>query len=265
MEWREGDIDIGGCRIHYYRRGTGRPLVLAHGASDNGRCWERFARAVEDQYEVVAYDARYHGRSGAPEGGSLGGGEDLVGLVEGLALERPAVAGHSMGAMSVAEAAGSRPELFRCAVLEDPPWRDSFPANREPPVDTSGYSYEQMLEYGRSIAPSWHPDEFPAWAESKLQFRPPADWRASFGKRLRNWRETAAAIGVPALLVTGGNEAAGAIVTAEVAAEARRLNPRIEVVRFEGAGHNVRREAFEPFVAAVSAFLARHDRGDGGR
>src|SRR5688572_14727483 len=128
MDWQEGDIDLDGVRIHYYRRGTGRPLVLAHGASDNGRCWERVAQALEGEYDIVAYDARYHGLSDAPEGGSLAGGEDLVAMVQALGLERPAIMGHSMGARTVAQAAGTNPELFRCAVLEDPPWRDETPA-----------------------------------------------------------------------------------------------------------------------------------------
>jgi pimeloyl-ACP methyl ester carboxylesterase len=57
MDWQEGDLDIGGVRIHYHRRGAGRPLVLAHGASDNGRCWGRVAEALEGEYDIVAYDA----------------------------------------------------------------------------------------------------------------------------------------------------------------------------------------------------------------
>jgi pimeloyl-ACP methyl ester carboxylesterase len=46
-----------------------------------------------------------------------------------------------------------------------------------------------------------------------------------------------------------------AIVSDEVAAEIQALNPRVEVVKFENAGHNVRREAFEGFVEAVRIFL----------
>ena len=41
------------------------------------------------------------------------------------------------------------------------------------------------------------------------------------------------------------------IVTPEAAAEAKRLLPSLEVVRLSGAGHNIRREQFEAFVAAV--------------
>jgi N-formylmaleamate deformylase len=57
------------------------------------------------------------------------------------------------------------------------------------------------------------------------------------------------------LLITADPER-GAIVTPQVAAEAQRLQPLVQVVRLPGAGHNVRREAFEPYVQAVRSFLA---------
>jgi pimeloyl-ACP methyl ester carboxylesterase len=259
MGWQEGDLDIDDVRIHYYRRGTGRPLVLAHGASDNGKCWERVAAALEDEYDIVAYDARYHGLSGAPEGGQMAGGEDLVTVVEALALERPAIMGHSMGARSVAQAGGMRPELFRCAVLEDPPWWDERPALPAPAAqpDLPAMSIEAIVAYGRERNAMWHEDEFPAWAESKQQFRPPADAFKRVGSIAAGWRETVEAIGIPTLLVCGGSAERGRIVNTHIAAEAASLNPRLEVVTFPEAGHNVRREAFEGFVEAVRGFLAR--------
>ena len=61
MEWQEGELDANGVRIHYYRRGVGRALVLAHGMTDNGKCWSRLATVLEDRFDIVAYDARYHG------------------------------------------------------------------------------------------------------------------------------------------------------------------------------------------------------------
>ncbi|TME98027.1 MAG: hypothetical protein E6I52_18355 [Chloroflexi bacterium] len=56
------------------------------------------------------------------------------------------------------------------------------------------------------------------------------------------------------LLVTSDPERGG-IVTPEAAAEAKRLLPSLEVVRLTGAGHNIRREQFGAFVAAVRSFL----------
>lgn len=262
MEWQDGELDAGGVRIHYYRRGTGRPLVLAHGMSDNGKCWTRLATVLQDRYDIIAYDARYHGLSEAPAAGGFGGGDDLIAVVTALGLKAPALLGHSMGAATVAHAAGLRPELFSCAILEDPPWRDDWSALRQQaqaePPNWQALPVDQIIEAGRKQSPAWHVDEFPAWAESKRQFRGPADWRSRPLPGITNWRETVGAIGVPTLLLRGGSSARGAIVSAEVAAAACRLNPRVETACFAQAGHNVRREAFAPYVAAVSSFLARH-------
>jgi pimeloyl-ACP methyl ester carboxylesterase len=45
------------------------------------------------------------------------------------------------------------------------------------------------------------------------------------------------------------------MVTPTLADEAAALNPNVEVVHIPGAGHNVRRENFEAYLAAVRAFL----------
>ena len=57
------------------------------------------------------------------------------------------------------------------------------------------------------------------------------------------------------MLVTSDPEL-GSIVTPDVAQEATRLLPSLQVVRLSGAGHNIRREQFEPFVRHVRDFLA---------
>ena len=104
MSWQQGDLDLGGVRIHYYRRGSGRPLVLAHGMSDSGECWTRVAEALESDFDIVAYDARFHGLSDATPGVPFGRGGDLLGVIDGLGLveriilSRPAVeAGERLG------------------------------------------------------------------------------------------------------------------------------------------------------------------------
>lgn len=265
MSWDEGDVTVDGVRLHYYRRGAGRPLVLAHGATDNGKCWERVARSLETRYEVYAFDARYHGLSEAPPAGEFSGGSDLVGFVDALELVTPVIMGHSMGAMTVAQAAAAAPSRFTCAILEDPPWWITPPDRRAAPaMDFASITTEQIIAAGREQNPSWDEVEFPAWAESKKQFNPPDDWRAKFGRRVAGWRDILPRLSLPTLLICGDNVERGAIVTGEVAAEAERLAPSLQSVTLAGAGHNVRREAFEAYMAAVNSFLERVGY-DGGR
>ena len=95
------------------------PLVLNHGATDNGLRWTPVARALEADFDVVMPDARGHGLSAVPVDG-YGAGEqaaDLAGLIEALGLERPAVGGHSMGAGASLRFAVRLP---RHAALRDP-------------------------------------------------------------------------------------------------------------------------------------------------
>ena len=61
------------------------------------------------------------------------------------------------------------------------------------------------------------------------------------------------------LLITSDPERGG-IVTPEASAEAQQILPTLQVIRLEGAGHNIRREQFDPFLAAVQTFLAAHAR-----
>lgn len=262
-EWEESDIEVRGGSLHLYRMGTGRPVVLAHGATDNGRCFERVARALSDSYELIAFDARGHGRS-SDIVADWQPGADLVSVVETLGLKGSAAMGHSMGAAAVAAACGLRPDLFEAAVLEDPGWGVTLPSDpAEAGERTRGLtgwveflqqkSLEEVISAGRAQSPTWHDDDLPAWAESKLQFHPGNGGLAS--ALSADWRAQVAALRCPVLLVCG--TPGQAIVTPELAQEATRINPLVEVVRLD-AGHNIRREAFEAFVAAVRTFMAAH-------
>jgi N-formylmaleamate deformylase len=126
-EWFSGEVIANGIKIHYWRTGgEGPPVVFSHGITDNGLCWTRLARALEDVYDVIMPDARGHGFSDAPDEGYAPGDQaaDLAGLIQALGLikPRPVLIGHSMGAATTAAAAADYPELVRCAILEDPPW-----------------------------------------------------------------------------------------------------------------------------------------------
>ena len=54
MTWYEGDVGANGIRIHYARTGGDKPpVILAHGAGDDGLCWTRVAKELEATYDVV--------------------------------------------------------------------------------------------------------------------------------------------------------------------------------------------------------------------
>jgi pimeloyl-ACP methyl ester carboxylesterase len=121
--WTTETVSTNGVELECYRTGEGPPVLMAHGLFDNGRRWVPLAADLREEYEVVTFDARGHGRSEAPETGySLEDRvADLRGVAEKLSLTHPIVLGHSMGAATAAWTAVTHPDTVRGLVLVDPP------------------------------------------------------------------------------------------------------------------------------------------------
>lgn len=132
-KWQTGYVETNGLRLHYTRTGgLLPPVVLAHGVTDAGPCWTAVAKALAAEYDAIMVDARGHGHSDAPERGygPTEQADDLAGIITALALKRPAVLGHSMGAATALVLAGVHPDLPGAILLEDPPawwtgWSDT--------------------------------------------------------------------------------------------------------------------------------------------
>jgi N-formylmaleamate deformylase len=265
-EWQTGNVIANGIRVHYYRTGGDKPpLVLNHGATDDGLCWTRVARALEADYDIIMPDARGHGLSEAPESGysSKERAADLAGLIQALRLDKPAVGGHSMGAATTFRLAADYPDIVRCAILEDPGFRSANASAdesrqarmRQTFAELTSLSREALIERCRTQSPTWDEVELGPWADSKLR----VSSKFLDNMRFRTeppWQEVLPRIACPVLLITSDPDKGG-IVSPEAAEEAVKLNPRVEAVRLRGAGHNIRREQFEGFLEAVRAFLAR--------
>jgi len=267
--WISADLSLQGVRLHYYRTGGDKPaVVLAHGFSDNGLCWTPVAQALEARYDVVMYDARGHGLSELPEQGTDRdvASADLAGLVRSLGLDKPVLMGHSMGAGTAAGAAARYRELARGVVLEDPGWRtDGFLSSAEERKAWLERTRQEMLRFRAMTREELlveFRDKYSAWSEAEIG--PLADAALQFNPRVAEllggprpgWQEVARAIACPALLITADADRGG-IVTPEVAAEAAGLLKQGQVVHIPGAGRNIRRDQFGPYMEAVKAFLAQ--------
>jgi pimeloyl-ACP methyl ester carboxylesterase len=89
------------------------------------------------------------------------------------------VVGHSMGAMSAAHLAASRPDLVRAVVLEDPPTGQLSARQRDEPLslptwlaDLRALDLPSRIARGRSEDPDWTDDELEPWAVSKEEHAP---------------------------------------------------------------------------------------------
>lgn len=115
------------------------PVVLAvHGVTANHLAWQRLASL--DRFTVLAPDLRGRGRSGTLPGpaGMDRHAEDLVAVLDHLALAAPLVTGHSMGGFVAAALAERHPDRVAGTVLVD----GGLPF---PPVP-QGVTFEQALQ-----------------------------------------------------------------------------------------------------------------------
>lgn len=269
LRWIAGSIRANGINLHYYRTGGNKsPLVLAHGLTDSGLCWAPLVRTLEADYDCIMMDARGHGWSDAPDSGYTNDNHaaDYAALIQSLGLDKPALIGHSMGGGTGAQLAASYPTLLRGAILEDPPWRPqgthTAPEERRAHAEqwrtdviaNRSRSLEALIAGVKQRSPLWSAAEIDQWAPAKQQVSPQALDYALYPST--PWWEVIGQITCPTLLVTA-DVAAGAIVDQTTAAQATALNAQIEVAYIAGAGHNIRRENFDAYVAVVKTFLAR--------
>lgn len=114
-------------------------------------------------------------------------------------------------------------------------------------------SIEEVTAATRQGNPLWSDEEFPAHSEAKHQVSPLVV--QFIQASVKPWWEVVPGLRCSTLVLTGDVER-GAIITEGMAQKIRALNPRVEVVRLAGAGHNVRREQFDAFVHHVRRFLS---------
>lgn len=270
MNWTEDDIMVNGNRMHYYRMGqTGglhKPsMVLQHGFSDTGLCWQPVASELAATYDVVMPDARGHGLSArVQEGEKLDMAADLAALIRGLELERPVVAGHSMGARMAAQLGARFPDLVRALILEDPPWFAPQVAESRPPTITKDsptakwilslkdQTLEQVMAQCRAEHPTWPEIIVRRWCEGKKQLDP--TFLTTDNGGWPQWPEVARAISCPVLLITADPDKGG-LVTPALAQQAVQMNPRFRVVHIPGVGHHIRFGNHGAYMQAFIAFL----------
>ncbi len=94
--------------LAYARAGSGPPLVLLHGIGHRRQAWDPVLDRLTPYRDVIAVDLPGHGESppldtaGRPAIEALA--EDLTGLLDQLGLDRPHVAGNSLGGRLALEA-----------------------------------------------------------------------------------------------------------------------------------------------------------------
>ena len=267
-----------GGPLMVYRSGMGAPVLLVHGLTASALQWHPVVPVLARRYEVIAVDARGHGRSAlaGPAADRLGyaarhHAADLVAVLDRLGIARAALVGQSMGAENVACCAARYPERVACVVLEDPPWwpLPQAPLSARRAMRREWHAQllaEQRLPDAELRAQRAGPDPGlpPALAEEALADRrrlTPAvlEWLVE----REHWSRFVPELVAPTLLLTGDLDL-GAIVTPLVARQVQARNAMagkgcgVRVRHVAGAGHGIHDGRPREFLAAVLPFLAAH-------
>ena len=139
----------------------GEPVVLLHALGETGRTWEPVREAFAGR-PTYAVDLRGHGDSDRPGDYSVTlMRDDVVGLLDGLGLDRVSVVAHSLGAMVACLVAEDVPDRVGTLVLEDPPpLRPADPPRAMPPRPAGPLDFDWEL-VGQLLPRRNDPD--PAW------------------------------------------------------------------------------------------------------
>ncbi len=116
-------IPINGAQLLVVAEGDDRalPVVFIHGFPFSHAMWQAQVAAVSRDYRAIAYDVRGLGESSVGDGQYTieGHVDDLLGLLDQLAIARAVVVGLSMGGYIALRALERNPERFAGAVLCD--------------------------------------------------------------------------------------------------------------------------------------------------
>ena len=115
------NIDVNGIRFNVSITGKpeGEVLVLSHSLCTNLAMWDEQMAPLATDFRVLRYDTRGHGASDAPEGAytleQLG--EDAIGLLDALGIEKVIWLGLSMGGMIGQSIALHHPQRLEKLIL----------------------------------------------------------------------------------------------------------------------------------------------------
>lgn len=113
-------IEVNGERLFYERAGKGTPLLLIHSLGTAAWLWQDQIRRWSTQFDVIAVDARGHGRSSRNGGFSVRNvAADLQAVLAALANGPAHVVAISMGGPIAANLIDLAPDAVKSLVIAD--------------------------------------------------------------------------------------------------------------------------------------------------
>lgn len=257
------EVNIGGLRIAFQRKGKGSPLVLLHGGLSDSRMWRRQLDELSDEFTVVAWDAPGCGRSAdPPETFRLPDFADcFAAFIEEIGLVKPHILGLSFGAGLALELYHRYPAIPRSLILASAyaGWSGSLPSD----------VVEQRLQQGlkqselppEQVVKMWIPTLFVKSVSNKVieetaaimsEFHPVGMRTMLLSFAEADLRDMLPTIKVPTLLLYGEADQRSPLNVAE---NLHAEIPTSRLVIIPAVGHEISLEAPEIFNAEVRSFF----------
>lgn len=259
-----GAVTVSGHKITYRRAGSGDPLVLLHGGFGfDSRSWGPQLNDLDDEFDVVAWDAPGCGGSDdPPDSFSMERYADsLAGFVRALGLNRPHILGLSFGGALALALYARHPTLPRSLILAGAyaGWAGSLPA------DEVQRRVQRISEEVTQPPEDWLPKYLPgmltesaprAMAEQTLTLMSDIHPRASLtmlrAMAKADLRGILPNINVPTLVLHGEFDTRSPLA---VGKELHAKIPRSRLVVLPGLGHLSNIEGADAFNLEVRTFL----------
>jgi 3-oxoadipate enol-lactonase len=254
-------------QLHYVERGSGTPLVLAHGFPLDHSMWEGQLEGLSDRFQLLAPDLRGFGQSVVTPGLATMQlmADDIVDLLDAAGIRQPIVfCGLSMGGYVAWQfALRHRDRLAKLILCDTRAVGDSSEtaANRiglatRVQMEGPGFIAETMLP--KLFAPETIAAQAPCVEVTRqviLRSDPKGIAAASRGMAQRpDVTAHLAQLDIPALLICGEHDAISPPAEMRGIADAM---PQATYVAIAGAGHMAPLEKPAEVNAAIAEFLAR--------
>ncbi|MBK9778890.1 MAG: alpha/beta hydrolase [Anaerolineales bacterium] len=247
-------ITINGAQLAYIRRGKGTPLVLIHGYPLDHSIWEDVVPLLQKDFDLIVPDVRGFGGSTVIEASysMTDIANDLAALLDGLGVEKAALAGHSMGgyvALAFAKAFPNRVHglaLVSSQAAGDSPERKEGRYKTAEEVDTKGVQIVAAAmtdkltknQKVRDVIKLLIGQQSAAGVTGALKAMAEREDLTSF----------LASFNLPLVLLHGN---ADELIPIDRAREIKLLNPSAHLVELAGAGHMPMMEFAEKTAEAL--------------
>lgn len=248
-------VNLNGIELAYTRHGTGTPLVLLHGYPLDHRIWDEVAPLLEDKFDLILPDLRGFGNSTTVDTHYVMDdfASDIAGLLDGLGIQKTAIAGHSMGgyvALAFARLYQDRVNglgLVASQVLADPP--DRKEGRYKSAVEVAEKGIGGVVDV---MAPKFTNDpSLQAYVRKVMEGQNPQAYIGTLRAMAERPDSTPllASMTYPVVLVHGE---ADVLVPFERAREVKAALPHAHLAGLPGVGHLPMLEAKEATAQALS-------------